>query len=62
MSARGVKGKKRKRKAKPDNKAQSERFIKAAKELGADESGQAFERAMDSLLQRKTARPPKRGT
>ncbi len=55
MSARGVKGKRRKRKTEPDNKAQSERFIKAAKELGADESGQAFERAMDSLLRQKPA-------
>ena len=52
MSARGVKGKKRKRRTKPDNKAQSERFIKAAKKLGADESGQAFERAMEKLLLR----------
>ena len=50
---RGVKGKPRKRKTEADNKAQSERFIKAAKELGVDESGQAFERAMDTLIPAK---------
>lgn len=53
MSVRGVKGKRRKRKpaVKPDNKAQSERFIKAAKLLGVE--GKAFERAMDTLLSSK---------
>lgn len=40
-------------KTEPDNKAQSERFIQAAKSLGVDESGQAFERAMDALVPRK---------
>jgi len=49
MSARGVKGKRRKRKTEPDNKAQSERFIKAAKAFGADESGDAFERAFKAI-------------
>jgi hypothetical protein len=33
--------------------AQSERFMKAAKALGADESGEAFKRALDKLVQRK---------
>lgn len=51
MSARGVKGKKRR--PKPDNPAQSARFIKAAKALGLDPSGKAFERAMDKLIRRK---------
>jgi hypothetical protein len=48
---RGVKGKPKKRKAptKPDNRAQSERFINAAKALEVDESGKAFERAMDKV-------------
>ena len=51
----GVKGKRKKRKPiKRTDKAQSERFIKAAKELGVDETGQAFERAMDVLLPDKT--------
>jgi hypothetical protein len=48
---RGVRGKPKKRKPKtdPDNKAQSARFIAAAKALGADESGKAFERALKIL-------------
>lgn len=52
-----VKGKRKRRgaKDKPDNPAQSARFIKAAKELGADESGKAFEDAMRAI-----ARKPKR--
>ncbi len=52
MSMAGGKGK-RKRKTKPDNKAQSERFIKAARELSVDENSQAFERALGALLRRK---------
>jgi hypothetical protein len=56
-NARGVKGKKRKRKTEPDNKAQSARFIKAARELGADKSGKHFERAMQALVRRKGERP-----
>jgi hypothetical protein len=52
MSARGVKGKKRK-KTKPDNPAQSKRFIESAKALGLDPGGKEFERAMDSLLKPK---------
>jgi hypothetical protein len=50
----GVKGKRKKRKPiKLTDKAQSERFIKAAKELGVDETGQAFERAMEKFVRRK---------
>jgi hypothetical protein len=56
LNVRGVKGKKRKPKGKPDNPAQSARFMKAAKALGVDESGEAFEKAMRSLLK------PKRGS
>jgi hypothetical protein len=58
MNVRGVKGKKRKRKTALEDKAQSDRFVKAAKELGVDESGQAFERAMDALVPRKTPKKP----
>jgi hypothetical protein len=53
MSTRTGKGKKRKRKTDRDNPAQSARFIKAAKELGVDESGEAFNSAMRSLLRAK---------
>ena len=51
----GERGKRRKRrpKGKPDNPAQSARFIKAAKALGVDESGEAFDKAMRSLLKPK---------
>jgi hypothetical protein len=61
MSARGVKGKPKKRKpTKPDNPAQSARFIAAAKSLGVDESGKDFERAMDKIVPRKkSGLPPK---
>lgn len=53
----GEKGKRKKRSpVKRTDKAQSERFIKAAKELGVDETGQAFEHAIGTLL------PAKKGT
>jgi hypothetical protein len=54
MNVRGVKGKAKKKKLKtePDNKAQSERFLRAARSLGIKDS-QAFERAMDALAPRK---------
>jgi hypothetical protein len=48
---RGVKGKKRK--PKPDNPAQSARFMEAAKALGLDPKGKEFEKAMDKLLPKK---------
>ena len=53
MSARGVKGKKRRPKGGPDNPAQSRRFIEAAKALGVDESGKGFEEAMRKLAKPK---------
>lgn len=56
MNARGVKGRKRKPNTEPNDKAQSARFVEAAKELKVDESGQAFERAIKRILQRKTVR------
>ena len=60
MNARGVKGKAIKRKpTKPDNPAQSAKFIAAAKELGLDGKGQEFEKAMDVLAPRKRVNPKK---
>ena len=44
----------RKPKPKPDDPAQSKRFIEKAREAGADESGKAFERVFQSLV------PPKK--
>jgi len=56
-----VREKRRKRRptkgVRPDNPAQSKRFIEAARKLGVDESGKAFEEVMRSLAKRK----PKRG-
>lgn len=54
----GERGKRRKRrpKGKPDNPAQSKRFIEAAKRLGVDESGEAFDKAMRDLLKPKSKR------
>lgn len=37
-----------------EGKTQAERFLKTAREVGADETGEAFERAMDKIV------PPKR--
>ena len=51
MSTQRGKGKKRRRK--PDNPAQSKRFIESAKALGLDPSGKAFERVIDELLPTK---------
>lgn len=43
------------KKAKPlSQKEQSERFKETARELEADESGEAFERVVDRLLPRRT--------
>jgi hypothetical protein len=48
------KPKRRKRnKIKRTDPKQSARFIRAAKELRLDESGEAFERAMDTLAPQK---------
>jgi hypothetical protein len=51
----GEKGKRRKRKpkGKPDNPAQSKRFIEAARKLGVDESGEAFSKALNKLVPKK---------
>ena len=45
--------KRRRRKVKPDNPAQSKRFIEAAKALGVDEDGETFNRVMDAILKPK---------
>ncbi|MFT3806456.1 hypothetical protein [Arenimonas sp.] len=42
------------KKPKPDDPEQSKRFEETAKELGVDESGKAFEKAM-----KKVAKKPK---
>lgn len=59
----GERGKRRKRrpKGKPDNPAQSKRFIEAAKALGVDESGKAFEGLMRSLAKSKKGKVPTDG-
>lgn len=44
-----------KRKPKPDDEAQKQRFIEKARELGTDESEEAFERAFKKIV------PPKKG-
>ena len=56
MSTRTGKGKKRKRIGRLRDKEQSEAFVRAAKELGLDKNGTAFEKALDKLLK------PKRGS
>lgn len=59
MSTRTGSGKRRKklkRIGKLADKDQSARFIQAAKAMGVDESGEAFNRAMDKLAK------PKRGS
>lgn len=42
----------RKAKQKIEDRAQSERFIQAAREIGADESGKAFDKAVSKLLKK----------
>ena len=62
MSTRTGKGSKRKPRTKatyaPDNPEQSRKFIEAAKGLGVDEDGEAFQKAMRAMLKAK----PKRGS
>jgi len=56
MAGERGKPKRRKRKGAPDNPAQSKRFIEAAKALGVDESGEAFDKVMGSVLKPKGKR------
>ena len=37
------------KKPKPDEKPQSERFIETAREIGADETKESFEKAFESV-------------
>ena len=39
-----------KAKPKQDNKEQSKRFIEKAREIEADETGEAFERALEEVI------------
>jgi hypothetical protein len=48
----------RKAKPKPDDPAQSKRFIEAAREHGTDETGEAFERLFKKVVKSPNA-PPK---
>lgn len=45
----------KKPKPEPDDKEQSERFVETAQELGADETGKAFDRAFSGISARKEA-------
>lgn len=59
MSMATGRGKRRKRKQgthAPDNPVQSRKFIEAAKKLGVDVDGKAFEKAMQNLLKPKGKR------
>jgi hypothetical protein len=47
-------------KSKNEDKAQSKRFVETARELGADESGHAFERAFDVVAPSTPAADPAR--
>ena len=53
MAGESGKRKKRSRKGKPDNPAQSKRFIEAAKALGVDQGGEAFDKTLSNLLKAK---------
>ena len=55
MNMAGEKGKakKRKRPIKPDNPAQSARFIESAKRIGLGESDADFERVMGAIAKKK---------
>jgi hypothetical protein len=50
MATGSGKRKKRRPKGKPDNPAQSRKFIEAAKALGVDESPEAFDKTLRKLL------------
>ena len=56
MATERGKRRKRRRKSGPDDPAQFKRFVEAAKKLGVDESGEAFDKAMRSILKPKGKR------
>ncbi len=45
------------RKPRPDEKPQSERFIETAREIGADETPEAFERVFRCVTKAPQAKP-----
>ena len=55
-TGKGNRRKRRPQKGKPDNPAQSKRFIEAAQKLGVDTSTEAFEEVMRSILKPKDKR------
>jgi hypothetical protein len=44
----------KKKKQKPDDKEQSQRFVETARELEADESGKSFDKALKNVVPKKT--------
>jgi len=52
----GKAGEKQKRTPKIKDKKQSERFKEAARELGADESSDAFDRVLDEMAKKAPSR------
>lgn len=59
MAAKKLKPSARKKRAvKTSDPEQSARFVKIAQELGADESGEAFERAIGVLVPPAGKKPP----
>jgi len=46
---------------KPDNPAQYKRFLETAREVGAEEPGEAVDRLFDQVARSKPAAKPKRG-
>ena len=53
MAGESGKRRKRSRKVKPDDPAQSKRFVEAAKALGMDEDGETFNRVLGEMLKPK---------
>ncbi len=45
---------------KKDDPEQSKRFVEAAKELGSDESGKSFDRAVKNMVSTKRKKESKR--
>ena len=56
----GKAGEKQKRKPKLTDKKQSERFKAAARQVGADETSDAFDRVLGEMARQKT--DPKKGS
>jgi hypothetical protein len=56
----GKAGEKQKRRSKIKDKKQSERFKDTARQLGADETGDAFDRIIEQMARTKPDTKPKR--